>query len=393
MIRRWTALVLAILLPWAAGAETLRLWDVDVDAAFRRAHPDWAYEAVRYPPFSDRLSGLAQTQADVVMLRSYNEDLRLFARAGVMADLSDCPQITEAVARMRPWAQAMVTGEDGAVLALPVSALVRPVYWYRDAWDAAGLPASDVPQSFAELLDFLDAWAASPVPGVCASRLVRWNTGDARCNYAAWLLDILLHAHQAQQYHAGEQLVFSTEEFIELAERARSTGLALYRAEPRQGARRSMLQLFQSDLNGGEHANNGRDYGMSHAIPLRLTTDQPALTAVAVQTVFLRAGSDHMAQGAAVLAHLAENPLWQWTYALYADFAPGDYPTDGGRTVHIDAGWLADLAAWDGTFVACPNVFGRTREGVSQRDRLTLRFCRGELTASEYARGLDGLVP
>lgn len=401
-MRKIAFLLLMLVTAASARAEAkLRLWDVEADRAFWRAHPEPAYESVWYDPFADTVEEIERVQPDVFLWRLYNDDLHRAMDAGLTAELSESPAIAEAVSNMMPWVRDAVTDGEGRLMALPVSARPWPFTWYQDAWDAAGLTVDDVPRSYEELLDFLDAWAENPAPGVCASRLVRWNTGQEKYNYMYWLTELLLLSHEMQQRHAGEAVCFSTPEFIELAARARETGLALYEAEPRQSRRKGMPQLFQSDIRVGEHANNGLPYGLSHSVPLRLRRDQPTLTYLSMEAVCVRNGSPLADEGLLLLEHLAQNGgveraktsfSWGRVYAMVTDFPAGDYPSEGGRTGHVDEGWLADYRAYDGEFVTYPTSFREAGNVETAKEKVMMRFFSGEIDAEAFARSLDELI-
>ena len=392
-MRRWLCLVLALFLTassaCAGSPVVLQLWDLTPPASLKRAHPEIRCKALWHDPFRETLAEMQRLQPDVAFLSLYNDDWQLFLDAEFTADLSSSAVIKEAVSRMPEWIQQLVTTADGRIWALPITALVRPVYWYQDAWDAAGLTKEDVPQSYTELLDFLDRWVdrikAAPEKNICASRLVRWNTGQEKYNYCWCLMDMLLSSHEIQQRHAGQGITFHTPEFIALAERTRQIGLALYEAEPPQGKRQGMLQLFQNDLHGGEHANGGRAYGLSHSIPLRLTSNQPALTSVNLEFAFVRRGSAHPEESLLVLEHLIASRPWFFQYALYRDFAAGDYPFDSRKTGHVDEGWLADYHSFEGDFIAQPTLFHQSLELLNAKETSMLQFFQGSITAEKFA--------
>lgn len=397
-MKRVLALLLGIFLLGSsacASEETvLKLWDVDLSAAtaFKLEHPDIGYELLWYDPSVGTLTEMQRLQPDVAVLRLYNDDLQSFLDADMMADLSQSEAVVQAVSRMPDWLQQLVTTEDGQILALPTKALIRPFYWYQDAWDAAGLTPEDVPQSYAELLDFLERWLEriqkAPEKNICVSRLVRWRREEERYNYCFWLMDMLITCHEMQQRHAGLPVDFSTPEFIALAERTRSIALSLYEAEPREAKREKMLQLFQNDLHGGEHANGGRAYGLSHSIPLRIHRTQPALTNVNLEIAFIRKGSPHLQDGLRMLEHLQQKQSWFFTYALYQDFQPGDYAYEAGRTGHIDAGWLKDYHSYEGTFLSFPSIFRQVWDGDTHKEKVLMSFFEGKITAEEMAQKL-----
>lgn len=390
--------LLCLLAPQAlAEKAVLRLWDIEADSAFWRANPEIGFRRVGDLFYGDSLQTLQSAQPDVALARLYNDDWASVTAAGLAADLSQSPVLSEAVAGMVPWVRQLVTTEEGQILALPLSAAPKPFTWYEDAWAEAGLARADVPQSYTELLDFLDAWAArvrqNPEKKVCVSRLLRWSTGKERYDYTYWLMELLLQCHETQQRYAGEPIRFDTPDFIALAQRTRETGLALYEAEPRRSKRQKMLQLFQSDLNGGEQANNGLPYGMSHALPLRLWRTQPALHKLSVELGWIRAGSPLYDEGVRLLEYRHQTRPWTAAYALMTDFAAGDYTFENGRLHHVDANWLAEYRSFEGVFVAYPLSFNQPRDGQTDKEALLTRFFSGKLSAQELAQKLDALLP
>lgn len=395
MRRRYFSLLLALLVGISshAGAESMKLWDVNADAAFWREHPHIRHEEIHLDPWMEKLAGMEQTQADVVLLRSSNDEWRPLRSLGATEDLSASSQIVQAVGQLPDWLKKLVADENGRIAALPVRAYPRPFYWYEDAWKQAGFTETEVPESFVELLDFLDCWAErKEKKGVCASRLLRWNTGTESDNYAYWLMEFLLLSHELQQRYAQETVCFSTPAFVALAERVRQTGQALYASEPRQNKRSQMLQLFQSDIRGGEHANNGRSDGLSHAIPFRLANNQPALMYANVELVFLRRGTPWKKEGIELLEHLLQRRSWVERYTLDASFEAGDYPLGNGRTLHVDSEWLEDYYRYPGVIVCDALSFRKQRNGETGKEKLMMQFFGEKLTAEEFARGLDELI-
>ena len=95
-----------------------------------------------------------------------------------------------------------------------------------------------------------------------------------------------------------------------------------------------------------------------------------------------------------MLEQLLQTRHWQHDHILYMDFTPGDYPYEGGRTGHVDEGWLADYRGYDGAFVAYPLSFNESRDGeaLSGKEKLMLRFFAGQITAEDFAQKLDELL-
>ena len=351
-----------------------------------------AKKDVHYDPWGDSMALLqGDDAADLMVLRTYNDDFTAFAQAGLLADLSKSEVIREAVSRMTPAMQALITTEDGRILAVPDSHHERPFYWLEDAWNAAGLTAQDVPKSYTGLLDFLDMWIAriekTPEKDVCVSGLLYWNTGKEQYNYCWWLLETLIMSWELQQRYAGEPVHFATSEFAALAERSREIAFALYKAEPRQKKRESMLELFQNDIQGGKHANNSRDYGFSHTVPLRVTDDQPELMKVTCDLYVVREGSPWLDEAIGFLEKELQNADWRRVYSLYTDFEAGVYD---GYT--IAQGWLDDWRNYEGQRVYYPVSFHGPRGALNGKENLMMKFFEGKVSAQEMAEGFDRLI-
>lgn len=381
------------LLASSALADTrppMRLMDVS-SSAYWKQHPEINQKAMIYDWHIDPLTHLQSDNApDLLLLRTYNDDFAAIRDAGVLADLSQSEAIRDAVSRMRPDAQALVTTEDGRILGLPILQMVLPFYWYQDAWDEAGLTADDVPQSYVDLLDFLDAWAErvaeQPEKNVCVTRTFLWSGGKEEYHYSKWLISTLTIDWVMQKQYAGEAVCFHTPEFIALAERTRNIGQKLYAAEPSEKKRQKMLQLFENDMEGGEHANNGRDDGLSHTIPYRVTNDQPVLMKADMDICCVRADSLWLQEALDFMTYYKDEQPFFFRYALYTDFKPGEYAyEDGGGSAIISKGWLEDFSAYDGTLVYTHcTLLSNMAYG-----ELLNAFFSGEISADELAVQMD----
>ena len=338
--------------------------------------------------FSDGVTLMNGRKApDVYGFYSGNEDLAAMVDAGLLADLSSSDIIREWTERLRPDIRDYVTDESGHIFAIPDNgAYIRPLYWRKDAWDAAGYAESDVPQSYTELLDFLDGWIAriaeQPSKTVCVADTTRWNTGTAKCNYMYWLLDVLVSSWEMQTYYAGETLNFDTPEFIALLERTRDVGLRLYKTEPHTKKRQKMLPLFQNGVIMYSF-NDGLDWGLSRTVPFRITADQPKLMRMNVSLSVIRA--DSLWKDALMACFedlLSRRTPGDGDYAdLYVDTQPGEYRVypDSDETAVVTAGYLADLDAYEGAVCLAPSRTFYLYEGK------LLKFMKGELSAEKLA--------
>lgn len=400
MLKRIAALVLALCCLFSAAlAEeiTLRLLDIQESSAYRRANPHIAIEEVSVSPWGDALSWVEENKADVIYLRGNSKDTHaVLARPDLLADLSASAEITRAVSRMMPWIQQLVIHQDGAIRALPLSATVRCFSWRQDAWDAAGLTADDVPRSYEELLDFLEAWCdrleVNPHQPVRVSSLLRWNTGTQKYNYCWWLTEMLLMCQVMQCRHAGQPVTFDTPEFISCAQRTIGVASRLYKLEPRGKKTENLPELFFNSLRAGRIFNEGRDYELSHAIPMRLNSDQPALIWGSVEMAVVPSASARQEEALRFLEDRLQHSGWMYDVLLYADFAPENYKSAGAIN-SVSEGWLKDYRSCDAMIEDCPNVFEFQRDSATGKESLMMKFFRQDISAETFAQRLDGLLP
>lgn len=392
------ALALCMLLPSIAGAEQpLRLLGVEESATPRGDAPNIRYEQVDFDIWGDPMVWIAEKGADVVYLNGRGVDLQMvLSQPELLTDLSASEIIREHVNRMTPWAQELVTMADGSIRALPVSGSVRCFSVRRDGWAAAGFTEGDIPQSYEELLTFLESWCdrleQNPEQPARVCDLTYWNTGTASCNYGYWLMELLLTSHALQCHEAGQSLQFDTPEFVECARRTRAVAQRLYKLEPRGSRAEKLPVMFHNSLNMGRPGNDDLDYELSCAVPMRLSSDQPALMLVQTHVLVIPADAPQPEQALRFLENRVQNIPWFSRAELFTDFAPGQYEYEGGWPVWIGEGWLAEYHSWDGVYHCAPNVFGTNRRGVTGKEKYLLQFLKKEITASLFARRLDDLL-
>ena len=322
----------------------------------------------------DNAPDLYSTCTDVV-------DFEKMKTAGVLADLSSSAVIRQTVDRMRPELQALVTDADGRILALPLSAYTNPVYWRQEAFDAAGL--TDPPQSYIELLDFAEAWAErvqkNPEKEVCFTNTLYFGH-NAGYNYTLWLLDFLLDAWEMQCYEAGVPVNFDTPEFIALLDRTKAVGKLLRKAEPSDKKRSQMMPLFWN-LHGSSGPegwyNGGREEGLSHTVPFRITADQPALMRANTDLWMVRADSPYVEECIGYLEEVCS--FWTGggvhTVELFREgVEPGDHNGEP-----ITAGWIKDRNEYTGKICFAP------KRAKDLYESSMMKFVQGKLSSKKYA--------
>ncbi|MDD3412318.1 MAG: extracellular solute-binding protein [Eubacteriales bacterium] len=385
------ALLALCVLCSAALAEkrTLCIAQGDVPAGFRSAHPEVSIKLLSYSSRITEMDLLMKDGLDAAALYSGSLDMDALKSAGVLYDLSESAVIREAVSRMHPDIQKYVTDDAGRIVALPYSLYDPSFYWLQSAWDAAGLTEEDVPQSYTQLLDFLEKWMARtaehPEKKICVSRLTYYTvTGVREYEFTNWLMDMLRYCWEYQQRFAGQPVHYDNPQFYELAERTREIGAALVHSEPSHKKRQKMLELFTFE---SPSANDGRAYGVSHAIPLRLTGDQPALMNFGGYMWVIRADAPHPEDALALLeAVCLESANNSCAYALYADYPAGSHKVNNQQEpLVVSQGWLDDWRGFEGALVSYPYDYTWEYKPMHQ-------FFDGNLSAEELAQKLNKFI-
>ncbi len=321
------------------------------------------------------------TAPDLYSFRTDSNDFFAPKNAGLLADLSGSEIIRAWTDRLRPDIRHLVTTGDGKIVGLAEFVILFPMYWRQDAWDAAGLTVEDVPKSYTELLDFLEKWmeriGKNPEKNICVAD----TPYSGKNRYVRWLLDMLINSWEMQQYEAGETLNFNTPAFVALLERTQDIGLRLYKAESIGKESLNMLQLFEN-YNGGERYNAGREYGLSHTVPFRITGGQPELMRGVAGISVVPADSQWLFEIMGRMENsLADRGLNGGGNAeLLTDVQPRTYnPKDAYSPATVTAGYLKDLDDYTGTVCFAPMRTFDMHEGA------LVKFWTGQLPAEELA--------
>lgn len=232
-------------------------------------------------------------------------DIRQLVDAGLCADLSGSVAIRETVGRMWTPIQELVT-RGGKIYGLPEAVLLSSFGWCEDAWRAAGLEDTPPPTSYLELLDFLEMWVAriqkAPEPGIRINSMFDESLYNQR-SYVKNLLTVLMDCYTLPALREGRRPKFDTPEFRTLLDRTVNVGQALFAAEP--PASEGNLQLFENNLEG--FGIIGIKDGYSHAMPLRISADQPVLYKAGIRMLCMGADSGHSELATAYLEWAASH--------------------------------------------------------------------------------------
>lgn len=367
---------------------------------------------------------------DTFTMTSDSFDFRKMIEKGYCGKLTESAFLRGEVEKMLPSVQRLVI-QDGELYGVPFFCNIQYYMYNPDAWEAAGLSEEDIPTSFEEYLDFLEAWAerirVNPEYEISVI-----NTFDSEQygahSYIQHLVGLLLDNHIMQCNYAGEPLRFDTPTFRTLLMRCQEIGAALYAYEPEE---KGYLALF--DVRNGMRE-------LAHLVPLRLTAEQPVLIKAMLYCKFLnvRSGEKEIAtqylencltyQKAEEAAYLYVDaqPIENKEYLQIIDalgtaiqslekrlsderLTPSEQLVLRDRLEEKQALWTQmseseerylisekDLENYrrygDCLYFQAPSVFDpSTEEGVNVR-RLRDRFCMGELPAEQLITELNNLA-
>ena len=391
-----TLTALLTLLPLCgAFAEPLTIQDIDppLPQVWQRAY---GAEITRrsYDFRVDQLTRLqAESGPDFFLVPTNTADYAALRDGGWLLDLSSNPMIAADTAALPPVFRSVVVEENGAVYGVPLCAVFEDeLYWIPEAWEAAGLSASSAPDSFAELLDFLAAYAAQPPEGFCV--FTRCFEPNPPFTYRRWLLLLLTDIWSVQAYGAGQAPHFSQPDFIALAARTLEVGKALDAADP--ASEREKLRLTPLFYGGGGRgrgytASGKAAYSLNNLLPHRVTAQQPRLISVSLELLCCRADSPWADMAPAMLGEAI--PFRQGWKTLYLHPDLGNLERVNAEisvpTARFTPEWLSSLSALTLTPVAAPRFYA----SASRDAYLALidGAVKGSLSAEQFARELDGI--
>ena len=322
-------LCLACMLSAPAFAATMTMYSTaDKNSAgfseFAARHPELSYEwSEEYCSNTSELAGRLMTRelrADLLGFWTNIIDTSRLIDKGYLLDLSGNADIEALTERLVPVAADAVT-RDGAIYAVPQALLFD--YWAADeaAWDAAGLSMSEVPESYPEFLDFLDAWCdrIEDEPEYNIRVVNYWDaTVYDESSYIQLLTDMLLQNTLLQQRYSGSAVAFETDEIIGLLERAAVIGKRLYEAEPAiQKSDTSFgLGLFYS-ISRPSWPENSADI-----VSLRLNEQQPKLIAVTMIMSAVSSATELPNESIELIGTLAQRMTGEQLVYLLKDAQP-----------------------------------------------------------------------
>lgn len=368
MLKRVFVLLLALLLPaCAANAETLRCYYIGsldpVMDVFLAEHPGVTLTHADSSDYLDTTNEIIGRMAvrdfnwDVFALDNLRGDPQVVMKKGFCLDLTDSEIIRSQHARLWP-AIAAQCEANGRIYAVPTALWTAEVLTAdKDTFASFGLDASDVPQSFPALLDFLDRWVIHMEES--PETISVFNMFDEelydRNSYPRWLVEMALSQHIWQAQHAGEALCFNDPALLALLNDARLTGQALARIEDSSFQR--LPSLFKDEAGGFTQWGDISTW----LVPTRLNESQPRLMVMYMNMAAVNAGTMEPELATALLESLVSHPKFaEGTDAmLYTDAQPierANWPSERAYNDALIAVVENSLAHPEWAFDQCVDV-------------------------------------
>ena len=315
-MKKLLAIILALMtLTSTACAEELTvLFRNDLQSiamqAFQSAYPDVTVtkaESSAFPENASTLAGRMLTRefdCDVFAVSTWSYLPGELIDKGYVLDLSGSDVIREAVGRMHPVLQDQVT-RDGKIFGFPqaVDFQPSPLLCNDEAWEELGFTEADIPQSFADFLDFLDAWVerqqTDPQDGYWVLTSMDEMNYDS-AYYTGWLTNRLMENYILQKQFVGDALTFDEPELLTLLKRVRETGAAIYRIEPARNLEQDRTPLFFTDFSAVETLERWQ-------VPLRLHREQPNVVSGSLYVVMAYAGTESPEAAVAYIESIVRN--------------------------------------------------------------------------------------
>ena len=340
----------------------------EVANAFLQEHP--GVELVsdgRWYDTTSELVGAMLTrsfQGDITALDTSAKDLSVLYEHGYCLDLSSSGIISDAIARMHP-AIAQQVMFDGGIYGIPTMISFNFQIINAAAWEACGYTEEDVPQSFPELLSFLEKWCDRlEAEGNAAYRAFGgFDVFYSPTSYTELLLDYLIHEAVLQSGYADAPAHFDEAVMLPLLEECKRIGARLYETEAAitsvyGGGTPLFTSLVQTQW----------PERMEDVVYFRLDEQQPKLIQATLWLSMLYAGAENPSLGISYLEKLVETPEKDIDYdqvMLYQDAAPKINPNN-----------QKDIQNYTERIEALTNQL--TESGLSDSDREAITLEREE---------------
>ena len=236
----------------------------------------------------DTLPALSSENAPDIFMTDYGV-LLTAKQSGYLCKFKPSPEMLAEYEEMprivKELLSPMIVADDGSFYGYPDHINAEAImFWVPDAWSASPFKNITPPQSFSELLDFLEIYLNTPHDGFCFYYDV-WGDNHPEQDW----IDRLMECWTIQKRSAGEEVRFDDPEFVSFAERTRDLAVKLAKKEPNKKKQKGR-QLFTLHYLG--NTENGKDtFSWENMIPWRITPNQDPLVNLTLRIICIHANS------------------------------------------------------------------------------------------------------
>lgn len=357
-----------VLLVYEPQEALMKQWKKSDRFAFEGGSYDWRV------PLSEHLRG--DNPPDLITLNTHNAHYQTLIKENLLADLSQDGQVQAAFRRLRPTFQSMFRSPDGKIYGMPLLVGMNEcAYWLPEHWEAAGMEKEVAPDSYMELLGFLEDWLLHPQIGF---RILPKSELADGMTHARWLLNLLIPLWDAQAQYQGLGTQFDDPVFATLIAHAVEIGQALDQTAWEDGAKPFFsCRSCRGVTLGGEKVTLG------NLIPARIDGTQEKLMLFGATLICVRAGSTWKEEAIPYAAKISTaQPDWA-RVMLYADESPDSWNAANPRYA-ITAAWLKSLETCGYTPFLPTRLLSGSDMSALYRDLLG-----GSLSPADFARKLN----
>ena len=257
---------------------------------------------------------------DIYSMEYQGSDCSTLRKRGYMLDLSGNEQITEYINRMYPYIQDAVK-QDGKIIGVPVDAYGTSLGVNLDVLERLGLKEEDLPTTWEQFFDWVEAMPAVLAGQEEASLAGSW---EDRLYLRANILDNLLNQYQVWMDSKGENYLFNTPLLNSLITRLNNLDYeGLGAREHAEGDndeggydedeyREALLELYYQSTAGGYSTR-------CKPLLLSFAEGEDPVAPVTIEIAYVNPYSEHPQEAMEFLALAMKNLNTSSRYTIFAD--------------------------------------------------------------------------
>lgn len=291
----------------------------------------------------DLLMNAGPDAPDIMQLGMGRSSFARMAEKGYCADLSGYPKLAAFVADLYPVYRDAVTGPNGEIYAIPVSAYSSDGFFVnKEVMEAMGLTLDDIPTNLVDLCAFCTRWNDEFV-----DEYPNFTVMDCVSDYRSGMFDLIYNRYIAYCQANGLEIRFDTPVFREMIAAMEAMEIgdlndSLKTTNPEVSEYKQPLIWRGNMLVGrwGEFMSESSDIIF---IPMGLTKDIGYNTAVELEVIFLNPKSQHKDAAVKLMEYMID---YIYDTDLYTLLSTKTEPVENeyyAEWLENEQNWIAEL--------------------------------------------------